>query len=54
MLPVRHPKSVTLSFGHLVDIKVVNDGVKTRVEVVQQGHHLQNDKTQVSHDLTSH
>lgn len=26
---------------HLVDIKVVDDGVKTGVEVVEQRHHLQ-------------
>lgn len=26
---------------HLVDVKVVDDGVKTGVEVVEQRHHLQ-------------
>lgn len=29
------------SLFYLVNIKVVNDGVKTGVQVVQQGHHLQ-------------
>lgn len=39
-LEISHSKTI-----YLVNVKVVNDGVEARVQVVQKSHHLRNGQT---------